>query len=48
MRSLLAIAIIHELPSISIEFVLAFSQDDLDVYIFIDITLGLGADGNIV
>ena len=38
-RSLLAIEIIHELPRIPIGFVLSFTQDDLDVDIFMDIPL---------
>ena len=46
MRSLLVIASIYEFPSISINFVLAFPQDDLDLYVFIKINLGMGADGN--
>ena len=46
MRSLLDIASIHELSRISIDFVLAFTQSDVDVYVFMDITLGMGVDGN--
>ena len=33
-RSILAIASVHKLPSISIEFLLAFPQSELDVYVF--------------
>ena len=47
MRSLLAIAIIHEFPSISINFVLTFTQADLNVDVFLVIPLGMGVDGNI-
>ena len=47
MRSILAIEIIHEFPSRSIDFVLDFHQDDLDVDIFMEIPLGMGFDGNI-
>ena len=43
---LLYIVSIHELPSISINFVLAFTQDDLDLDLFVDIPLGMGFDGN--
>ena len=45
-RSLLAIASIHEFPIRSIDFVLAFTQDDLYVYVFVGIHLGMGVDGN--
>ena len=38
-RSLLAIASIHELPSRLIEFFIAFTQNDLDVDFFVDIPL---------
>ena len=38
-RLLLVIASIHEFPSRSIDSVLAFPQADLDVYVFVDITL---------
>ena len=47
MMSLLDIASIHELPSISIEFVLAFIQYDLDVYVFMYLPLGIGLDVNL-
>ena len=43
-RSILAIANIHELTTISIDCVLAFPQDDLDVDVFMDITLGKRVD----
>ena len=39
-RSLLAIPSIHELTSKSIDFVLAFTQSELDMDIFMDIPLG--------
>ena len=35
-RSLLIIAIIHEFSKTSIEFVLAFTQDDIDVDVFME------------
>ena len=41
-RSLLSIAIIHVFPSRSIEFVIAFTRDYLDVVFFMNITLGMG------
>ena len=44
-RLLLAIASIHALPSISIVFVLAFPQDNLDVYVFMGVLLGMGFYG---
>ena len=40
--SLLAIASISEFPIISIEFVISFPEDDLDVDVFMDLHLGLG------
>ena len=43
-RSLLAIESIHELQSISIDFLLAFPQSDLHVDVFIEIPLGMGVD----
>ena len=46
MRSLLAIESIHGFPSRSIEFVLAFPQDDLYVTIFIVIYLEVIIDVN--
>ena len=45
-RSLLAISSIYELPSRSIEFVLAFTQADLYVNFCMELTLGMGVDGN--
>ena len=36
-RVLLAIAIIYELPNISIDFVLAFPQADLDVDVYMEL-----------
>ena len=44
--SLLAIASIYELPIRSIDFLPAFTQYDLDVYVFMEIPLGMGVDGN--
>ena len=38
---------IYELPSRSINFVLAFPQSGLDVNVFMEITLGMGVDENI-
>ena len=46
MRSLLAIASIHELPRRSIDSVPTFPQADLDVDVFVDLPLGMGVDGN--
>ena len=46
-RSLLAIESIHEFPSISNDFLIAFNQADLDMYVFMEITLGMGVNGNI-
>ena len=43
-RSLLAIARIHGLPSISTDFLLAFLQSELDVDVFMDIYLGMVVD----
>ena len=48
MRSLLEIASIHELLTISIVFVIGFPKGDLAVNVFMDLPLGLGASGNIV
>ena len=45
-RSLLAISSIHEFPNRSTDFVLAFTQYDIDVDLFMDLTLGMGVDGN--
>ena len=45
-RSRLAIESIHEFPIISIDFLPAFSQSELDVDVFMDITLGMGVDVN--
>ena len=44
--SLLAIASIHELPIRSIDFVLAFTQYDLDVDILMDLPLVMAVDRN--
>ena len=44
--SLLFMASIYELPIISIDFVLAFHQSDLDVDIFMDIPLVMEFVGN--
>ena len=46
-RYLLDTASIHELPILSINFVLTFPQTDLDVYVFMKIYLGMGIDVNI-
>ena len=48
LRSLLTIASINSFTSISIYFVLAFPQSDLDVDVFMYLTLGMGVDGNIL
>ena len=45
-RFLLAIASINELTSRYIYFLLSSPQADLDVDVFIDITLGMVVDGN--
>ena len=44
--SLLSIASIHEMPSISIDFSLAFPQTDIDVDVFVYIPLGIVVNGN--
>ena len=46
--SLLAIQSIHELPSISIDFVLDFSQYEFDVDVFMELPLGMGVARDIV
>ena len=45
-RSLLAIASIHELTSRSIDFVIYFNQDDLDGDVFMDLPLVMGVYKN--
>ena len=45
-RSILAIESIHEFPSISIDFVIDFSQADIDVSVIMDPPLGMGFYGN--
>ena len=45
-RSILDTASIHEFTSKSIDFVLAFSEADLDVDVFMDIPLVIGFDRN--
>ena len=40
----LSIASIHDFPRISIDFVLAFPQADLDMGVFMDLPLGMGVD----
>ena len=45
-RSLLSIASINELPIISMDFLPAFLQADLDVDVFVDIPLGIVVDVN--
>ena len=47
-RSILDTASIHEFTSKSIDFVLAFSEADIDVDVFMDIPLVIGFDRNIV
>ena len=47
-KSLLSIASIHELPSVSIDFVSDFPQYDLDVDVFKEILLGMIVYGNMV
>ena len=44
--SLLALSSLQELPSRSIDFVLAFTQAELDVDVFMYIPLGMGVDGS--
>ena len=46
MMSLLAIASIHEFPSRSIVFALAFPQFDLDVNVFMELPLRMRVYGN--
>ena len=41
LSSLLDISSIHRFPSRSIDFVLDFSQADIDVDVFLDIPLGM-------
>ena len=48
MRSLASISSIHELTSISIDFVLDFPQDELDVDVFMEFLLVMGVGRNIV
>ena len=45
-RSILSISSIHEFRSISIDSLLYFTQAELDVDLFTDITLGMGVDRN--
>ena len=45
-RSILAIASIHELPSISIDFLLDFGKAYIDMDVFMEISLGIGVGGN--
>eukprot|EP00957_Ditylum_brightwellii_P210735 15365327-Ditylum_brightwellii.AAC.2 len=42
-QTLLAIAAIHELPTSSINFVLAFSQAELDVLVYMELPIGMDA-----
>ena len=44
--SLLAIASIHEFPSRSIDFVLAFPQFDVGVEVFMELPVAMVVDGN--
>ena len=46
MRSVLAIASIHECSSKSIDFVSAFTQDDLGVDVILELPLGMVVGGN--
>ena len=46
--SLLDIASIHEFPIISIDFVIFFTQNDLDVNFFMGLPLLMGVDVKIV
>ena len=46
--SLLTIASKHELKSRSIDFVISFSQYDLDLDVSMTLPLGMRVDGNIV
>ena len=45
-RSISAIASIHEFLGRSIEFVISFPEADLDVGVFMGVPLGLVVDGN--
>ena len=45
-RLILSIASIHEFPTRSIYFVLSFPQADLNVNVFMEITLVMGVDAN--
>ena len=45
-RSLLGIEIIHELITRSVKFVPDFTQADLDMDVFMELTLGIGVDRN--
>ena len=45
-RSLLAIASIHGSTSIKIDFVLSFTQYDLNADVFMELTLEMGVDAN--
>ena len=46
-RSISSIEIIHEFPSRSIDFVLSFPRSDLDVDVFMGLTLEIVVDGDI-
>ena len=45
---MMEIASIHKLPSQLIDLVLAFTQYDVDVYVFMEIFLVMRVNGNIV
>ena len=45
-RSILDIASIHKFPRISIDFLLPFPQSDLDMDVFVGVSLGMGDGGN--
>ena len=47
MRSLLDIEILLELTRRSIDFVISFTQEDLDVDLLMEMHLGIGVDENI-
>ena len=45
-RLLLVIALIHDLPMRSVDFVLAFPQADLDVPIYMELPAGMEVEGS--
>eukprot|EP00957_Ditylum_brightwellii_P112787 8598693-Ditylum_brightwellii.AAC.1 len=40
-RTLMAIAAIHDLPNLSIDFVLAFPQAELDAIVYMELPIGM-------